>query len=53
MTDRAGASLRFNAAHPQAAGVVAAAPGLHGALMGGLAPPVERPEQGFNGKEPG
>jgi len=44
VTDRAGASLRFNAAHPQAAGVVAAAPGLHGALMGGLAPPVERPE---------
>jgi hypothetical protein len=32
------APLRFNAAHPQAAGVVAAAPGLHGALMGGLRP---------------
>ena len=43
MTDRAGASLRFNAAHPQAAGVVVAAPGLHGALMGGLVPPAEQP----------
>jgi myo-inositol-1(or 4)-monophosphatase len=43
VTDRLGAPLRFNAAHPQAAGVVAAAPGLHGALMGGLVPQVERP----------
>jgi myo-inositol-1(or 4)-monophosphatase len=43
VTDRAGAQIRFNAARPQAAGVVVAAPGLHGALMGGLVPQVERP----------
>jgi hypothetical protein len=36
VTDRAGAPLQFNAPHPQAAGVVVAAPGLHRALMGGL-----------------
>jgi len=35
VTDRIGAPIRFNAAPAQAAGVVAAAPGLHGALMGG------------------
>ena len=44
VTDRAGASLRFNAAHPQATGVVVVAPGLHGALMGGLVPQRERPD---------
>lgn len=43
VTDRAGAQIRFNAARPQAAGVVVAAPGLHEALMGGLVPQVERP----------
>jgi len=43
VTDRVGAQIRFNAARPQAAGVVVAAPGLHGALMGGLVPQVERP----------
>jgi myo-inositol-1(or 4)-monophosphatase len=42
VTDRAGTPLRFNAAHPRAAGVVAASPGLHDALMGGLVPPEER-----------
>ena len=42
MTDRAGAPLQFNAARPQAAGVVVAAPGLHGALMGGLVPQGDR-----------
>jgi myo-inositol-1(or 4)-monophosphatase len=36
VTDRTGGGIVFNAAHPQAAGVVAAAPGLHGALMGRL-----------------
>jgi myo-inositol-1(or 4)-monophosphatase len=36
VTDRLGAQIRFNAAHPQSAGAVAAAPGLHAALMGGL-----------------
>ena len=35
MTDRAGASLQFNAARPQAAGVGVVALGLHWALMGG------------------
>ena len=44
VTDRAGASLQFNAPHPQAAGVVVAAPGLHGALMRGLLPQGERPD---------
>jgi len=43
VTDRAGAPIRFNAPHPKAGGVVVAAPVLHGALMGGLAPPAERP----------
>jgi len=42
VTDRLGAPLQFNAAHPQAAGVVVAAPGLHRALMGGLAEKSER-----------
>jgi hypothetical protein len=42
-TIRAGAPLRFNAGRPQAAGVVVAAPGLHGALMRGLVPQGERP----------
>ena len=36
VTDRIGAPIRFNAPRPQAAGVVVAAPGLHGALMGAL-----------------
>ena len=43
VTDRFGAPLVFNAAHPQTAGVLAAAPGLHVALLGGLVPKVERP----------
>jgi myo-inositol-1(or 4)-monophosphatase len=43
VTDRLGAPIQFNAARPQAAGVVAAAPGLHGALLGGLVPQGERP----------
>ena len=43
VTDRAGAPIRLNAGHPQPAGVVAAAPGLHGALLGGLVPQGERP----------
>jgi myo-inositol-1(or 4)-monophosphatase len=42
VTDRMGAPLRFNAGRPQAAGVVVAAPGLHGALMGGLTERSER-----------
>jgi myo-inositol-1(or 4)-monophosphatase len=33
VTDASGAALRFNAAHPQAPGVIAAAPGLHGPLL--------------------
>lgn len=33
VTDAAGGALRFNAPHPQAPGVIAAAPGLHGALL--------------------
>ena len=37
VTDRHGAPLRFNNPHPQVAGVVAAAPGVHGALQGALA----------------
>ncbi len=36
VTDRTGATIVFNAAHPQAAGVVAAAPGLHAALLARL-----------------
>jgi myo-inositol-1(or 4)-monophosphatase len=43
VTDRLGAPLLFNAAPPQAAGVVVAAPGLHGALMRGLVPQGDRP----------
>ncbi len=35
VTDRMGAPMRFKADHAQAAGVVGAAPGLHGALTGG------------------
>lgn len=38
VTDKFGTTLRFNAALPQAAGVVAAAPGLHKALMARLRP---------------
>ncbi len=33
VTDGMGHALRFNAAHPAAAGVMVVAPGLHGALM--------------------
>lgn len=36
VTDRTGAPIVFNATHPQAAGVVAAAPGLHAALLSRL-----------------
>lgn len=36
-SDRHGGGLRFNNPHPQVAGVVAAAPGVHGALRGALA----------------
>lgn len=36
VTDRTGAVLEFNRPHPQAAGVIAAAPGLHGALLARL-----------------
>jgi myo-inositol-1(or 4)-monophosphatase len=36
VTDRDGAGLMFNRARPQAAGVIAAEPVLHGALMGRL-----------------
>ncbi|MFY8146843.1 MAG: inositol monophosphatase family protein [Rhodobacter sp.] len=56
VTERMGAPIRFNAARPQAAGVVGAAPGLHGALMGGLVPPVEQPASGgwfASGGDPG
>lgn len=38
VTDRTGGALRFNAAHPRAPGVLAAAPGLHRALLARLAP---------------
>lgn len=38
VTDQAGAALRFNAAHPQANGVIAASPGLHAALLARLHP---------------
>jgi myo-inositol-1(or 4)-monophosphatase len=44
VTDRAGAPLRFNAPHPQAAGVVVAVPGLHGALMRGVLSQGVRPD---------
>lgn len=43
MADCADAPPQVNAAHPQAGGVVVAAPGLHGALMGGLVHKWERP----------
>ncbi|MEH7827738.1 3'(2'),5'-bisphosphate nucleotidase CysQ [Gemmobacter denitrificans] len=33
VSDRLGQPLRFNAPHPQAAGVIAAAPGLHAGLL--------------------
>lgn len=36
VTDRLNGGLQFNTAHPQARGVIAAAPGLHGALIGRL-----------------
>ena len=38
VTDRHGDALMFNAAHPQAPGVIAAAPGLHADLMARLMP---------------
>lgn len=38
VTDRHGAALVFNAARPQAPGVIAAAPGLHADLMARLMP---------------
>lgn len=38
ITDRTGAQLRFNNAHPALNGVVAAGPHLHGALVGRLGP---------------
>ncbi|NUB46346.1 3'(2'),5'-bisphosphate nucleotidase CysQ [Fertoebacter nigrum] len=38
VTDRQGAALRFNAEHPKADGVLAAAPGLHAALLARLHP---------------
>jgi myo-inositol-1(or 4)-monophosphatase len=44
VTDQLGAPWHFNAGRPQAAGVVVAAPGLHGALMRGLVPQGERPD---------
>jgi myo-inositol-1(or 4)-monophosphatase len=37
ISDRHGGALQFNNPHPQVAGVVAAAPGVHGALRGALA----------------
>ena len=33
VSDGAGRALRYNAAHPQAEGLIVASPGLHGALM--------------------
>lgn len=33
VSDRLGQPIRFNAAHPQSAGVIAAAPGLHRAML--------------------
>lgn len=38
VTDRMGTALRFNQPHPQSAGVIAAPPALHGALIAGLGP---------------
>jgi myo-inositol-1(or 4)-monophosphatase len=38
VTDRTGAALAFNRATPQAAGVIAAEPALHGVLMGRFKP---------------
>ncbi|MDT8857427.1 3'(2'),5'-bisphosphate nucleotidase CysQ [Paracoccaceae bacterium Fryx2] len=38
VTDREGAPLSYNAPHPQSAGVLAAAPGLHSALLDRLRP---------------
>ncbi len=38
VTDRHGEALRFNAPHPQTAGAIAAAPGLHAALLARLRP---------------
>ncbi len=38
VSDRLGAALRFNHAHPQTAGMIAATPALHGDLMGRLRP---------------
>ena len=35
-TDRRGAPLRFNNAHPQVDGVVAAGPDLHGEILSAL-----------------
>jgi len=40
VTDQHQAALRFNNAHPQVPGVVAAGPALHQALIAGLATPV-------------
>lgn len=36
VTDQRGAALRFNAPHPQTAGVIATTPGLHDAIMARL-----------------
>lgn len=38
VTDRHGAPIRYNAPHPQSRGALAAAPALHGALIGRLRP---------------
>jgi hypothetical protein len=43
MADCADAPPQVNASQPQAGGVVVAAPGLRGALMGKLAVQTERP----------
>lgn len=42
VSDQAGAPLRYNTARPMAPGVVAAAPGLHRALLHRLTPQMER-----------
>lgn len=42
VTDRTGAALRFNATDPRANGVVAGAPGVHGALLAQLRPAGDR-----------
>ncbi|AWD21941.1 3'(2'),5'-bisphosphate nucleotidase CysQ [Fuscovulum blasticum] len=42
VTDRTGAPIRFNAPQPRAAGVIAAPPALHGALLTHLHPPAAR-----------